>query len=129
MNGAVSLCGTVCLSHEAINIQTDELSPAVNFLVQQFSDTDEGGTFMEVMQQAKSEGNSLWALSAFHRGVSVPRTTYVKQTRTLNITLYSTDLAYNTLTLVDGDAEANLTEDYYVQTSASSSSISSLSLS
>lgn len=46
---------------DIININIEELTPVVNFLVPRFPDTHEHCMYVEVVKQAKSEGDAVRA--------------------------------------------------------------------
>lgn len=63
----------------------DRLIPAITFHEQRFRNTHEGGLYMKVVRQAKSEGGALSAWTALQCRESVPWITLVWQTLVLNI--------------------------------------------
>lgn len=129
MNHAFSRCSNAFLPEEVINMYINGLTLAINSLVQRFRDTHEGCTYMDVAPQAMSEGDALRTRTAPIPRKAVPRTTLVKQTRTVNMTQPSSKSAYGQHILGNEEAVAHPIDDYHDPTVIHSSTIPSTTLS
>lgn len=81
MRDALSNYGNEFSLEEVIDMYIDRLTPAINSLVQQFHDAHEGCTYVEVVQQGKSDGDLLRTRTAPSSRASISKTTSVRQTQ------------------------------------------------
>lgn len=129
MNDAFSRCSIELPPEEVIKMHINRLTAATNSLFQRFRNSHEWCTYMEVLQEAKSEGNAFRARAALPSRASTPGTTPVRQTRAVNMTVFSSESTYDQPVSVYGDAEDHLLNDYYVLTSVPPSSMPSMTMS
>lgn len=116
MNDTLSRCGNVFPSEEVINMYIFELTLAISSPVQQFYDTHERSTSMEVAQQAKSEGDDFWARTVLPFRGSKSRATPTRKTWALDMTRSRSESTYGRQIPGHEDAETSLMKGYYAST-------------
>lgn len=122
MIDAFSRCVNLFRPDEVVCMYIDELNPAIIFLVQQFNDTHEGCTCMQLVQQAKSEGDTFRVQTTLSSRGLITKTTSVRQTRALNMTQFRSKSTYDQPISGYEDAEPHPVEHYYAPASVPLSS-------